>query len=152
MTTVNNDSLTVLPTITLVTQLSSNIVSLSRSQLTGTPSSKALTYEQSIAGSSVLDESLTDFYYRVVVDNKFLTINGMSPDSVQNDIAVYTIEANSNVTSQNLTSVTFTLVAKDVSDSVFSSYKQSGANIVEKVMTVTGMSSGAEVVTTIQIV
>lgn len=150
--TVNNDSLTLLPNLSLATQLTNNILSLSPTSSSSLKSSQTLQIDQAIIGSSVVDPALTDFSYRVTMDDQFLTINGRTPDSVDdNNVAVYTIESSTFVTSQNLTSLNFTVVARNVSSSLFESYQQAGASIVEKVITVEGMSSGATTTITAQV-
>ena len=150
--TVNNDSLTILPTLSIATSLIDNILALSPSGASASPSSKAIQIDQSIVGSAVVDPALTDFSYRVTVDDQFLTINGLVPDSVDdNNVAVYTIESSTSITSQNLTSLAFTVVARDVSSTLFESYQQAGASIVEKVVSVEGMSSGETVNLTVQV-
>ena len=53
-----------------------------------------LKVQQVIQSAGTMDPDLTDFSYRITLDNLFLTISGRVPDSVdENNIAVYTIEA-----------------------------------------------------------
>ena len=100
-----------------------------------------------------MDPDLTDFSYRITLDNLFLTISGRVPDSVdENNIAVYTIEADPTITAQNTSSLTFNIAARSVSDDLFDSYKQKGASIVEKILTCSGVNSGAFFSFRIQIV
>ena len=93
-----------------------------------------------------IDPDLTDFSYRVTIDNLFLTIRGRVPDSVDtNNVAVYTIPANASITSQNLSSVTFTIVAKSISDRIFTTYSSliGTTSTVTRNIGVSGVNSGA---------
>jgi hypothetical protein len=145
MRSLNNDSLTRLPTLQLITDLTSNTLTLSRSGLaSNTPVSKQMQISQNVSGAGAMDPDLTDFSYRLTIDNLFLTINGRTPDSVdQNNIAVYTIEADPTITTQNASRLTFTITARQVSDDVFTNYKSKGTSIVEKIVNISGINSGA---------
>lgn len=142
---VNNDSLTRLPSLDLETSLTNNTVALSRTGTSTTaPTNKTVVLTQKITGAGTMDPDLTDFLYRVTLDNLFLTISGRVPDSVdENDMAVYTIESNPSITSQNTSSLNLVVVARSVSDDLFDSYKRKGTSIVEKICTVSGINSGA---------
>ena len=151
---VNNDALTRLPTLNLDTDLTNNILSLSRTGTsTAAPTNKVVSISQIIQGAGTMDPDLTDFSFRVTVDNLFLTLSGRVPDSVdENDIAVYTIEADPSISSQNTSTVSLAVVARSVSDDLFQSYQQKGGSVVEKICTVSGVNSGAFVSFRIQIV
>ncbi|MAF36694.1 hypothetical protein CL622_06275 [archaeon] len=151
---VNNDSLTRLPIISLETDLTSNILSLSRSGTnTTSPTNKLIRLSQVIQGAGTMDPDLTDFSFRIVMDNLFLTIAGRVPDSVdENNIATYTIEADPTITSQNTSSLSMTIVCRSASDDLFTSYKQVGTDIVEKICSISGINSGAFMSFRIQIV
>jgi len=142
---INNDSLTRLPTIGIVETLTNSILSLSRSAAgnDGFPTSKFMQFKQSLS-SGTLDPDLTDFSYRITVDYLFLGITNRVPDSVdKNNLAVYTIPADPSIDSQNLSSVGMTFYAKSVSSDLFAAYKQKGASIVEKIVSISGINSGA---------
>ena len=140
---INNDSLTRLPTITIVESLSNSILSLSRSSGTNLPTSKFLQFKQALS-SGTLDPDLTDFSYRITVDYLFIGITNRVPDSVdKNNLAVYTIPADPSIDSQNLSTVGMTFYAKSVSSDLFASYRQKGADIVEKIVSISGVNSGA---------
>jgi len=149
--TINNDSLTRLPTLTLIETLTNNILTLSRTGNDGNPTSKQMSVQQSLQ-SGTLDPDLTDFSFRVMVDNLFLGISSRVPDSIDdNNIATYTIAANAAITSQNLSTIGVTFFARSVSNDLFDTYKQKGGSVVEKVVTVSGMNSGATLTFRIQI-
>jgi len=150
---VNNDSLTRLPTLALETSLTNDTVVLSRTGTSTTaPTNKTVVVKQAISGAGTMDPDLTDFSFRVTLDNLFLTLSGKVPDSVdENDMAVYTIEANPSITSQNTSNLNLVVVARSVSDDLFDSYKRKGTSIVDKICTVSGINSGAFVSFRIQI-
>tara|TARA_E500000331_G_scaffold329806_1_gene350784 strand:- start:1975 stop:2682 length:708 start_codon:yes stop_codon:yes gene_type:complete len=151
---LNNNGLTRLPNLSLESTLTNNVLSLSRTGTSNTaPTNKSLKVEQVIQSAGTMDPDLTDFSYRITVDNLFLSISGRVPDSVdENNIAVYTLEADPTITAQNTSSLTFNLAARSVSDDLFDSYKQKGASIVEKILTCSGVNSGAFFSFRIQIV
>ena len=147
----NNDGLSRLPTLSLVTSLNNDILSLSRSVTSQTPSSQTVQVQQKIVSAGVMDPDLSDFSYRVSMDNLFLQLSGRVPDSVDdNNIAVYTVEADPEISSQNTTTLSLGVVARSVSDDLFGVY-QNASNIVEKTLTVSGVNSGAFISFRIQI-
>ena len=140
---INNDALTRLPTISIVENLTNNILSLSRSSGTNLPTSTFMQFKQALS-SGTLDPDLTDFSYRITVDYLFIGITNRVPDSVdKNNLAVYTIPADPSIDSQNLSTVGMTFYAKSVSSDLFASYRQKGADIVEKIVSISGINSGA---------
>ena len=150
---INNDSLTRLPTLALTTSLTNNILSLSRSAAGGssTPTQSFLQVKQYLS-SGVLDTALIDFSYRVTCDYTFIGIANRSPDSVDTqNLAVYTIPANPAVDAQNLSTLSMTLFARNVSNDLISTYQQKGGSVVEKIVTVSGMNSGATMMFRVQI-
>jgi hypothetical protein len=140
---INNDALTRLPTIAIVENLTNNTLSLSRSSGTSDPTSKFMQFKQSMS-SGTLDPDLTDFSYRITVDYLFIGITNRVPDSVdKNNLAVYTIPADPSIDNQNLSTVGITFYAKSVSSDLFASYRQKGSEIVEKIVSISGINSGA---------
>tara|TARA_R110001583_G_scaffold31600_1_gene107898 strand:+ start:72320 stop:73030 length:711 start_codon:yes stop_codon:yes gene_type:complete len=143
---INNDALSLLPTVTVTSGLTLEVVSLTRTTLGGGVTSKSITISQAMIEGVTIDPDLTDFSYRVTIDNLFLTIRGRVPDSVDtNNVAVYTIPANASITSQNLSSVTFTIVAKSISDRIFTTYSSliGTTSTVTRNIGVSGVNSGA---------
>lgn len=151
---INNDALSLLPTVTVTSGLTDSVVSLGRTTLSGLSTRQSVTISQAMTEGVTIDPDLTDFSYRVTIDNLFLTIRGRVPDSVDtNNVAVYTIPANSTITSQNLSSVTFTIVAKSISDRIFTTYSSliGTTSTVTRNIGVSGVNSGAFVNFTTQI-
>ena len=150
---LNNNSLSTLPLLKVTSGLTSDIVSLARSNstTTGLSTSQSVTIEQSIASGRQNDPDAADFSFRVILDSLFFQIVGHVPDSIDSrNVAVYTIPANSSISSQNTTSCTFTIFSKPVGPDVFSSYRLSGQSVVQKNCEVTGLNSGANVHFTVQ--
>ena len=88
---------------------------------------------------------LPDASFKIVIDNLFLTIPGVGgPDSVNADnMATYIIPADPVTNTSNLGSLSFTVQAKSVSNAVHTTYKQKGGSVVQKVVEISGMNSGA---------
>jgi|TARA_R110002020_G_scaffold37124_10_gene112022 hypothetical protein len=148
---INNDSLTRLPTLSLVQTLTDNILSLGRNSSSGFTTNSFVQAKQSLA-SGILDPDLIDFSFRVTCDYLFLGISNRVPDSIDNNnVAVYTIAASPTIDAQNLSTLGMTLYARDVSTDLFTTYQQKGSSIVEKVVTVSGVNSGATLTFRVQI-
>ena len=148
---VNNDSLTRLPTLALIQTLTDNILSLGRSSTSSFVTSQFVQIKQALA-SGILDTDLIDFSYRVTCDYLFLGISNRVPDSIDsNNVAVYTIAANPTIDAQNLSTLGMTLYANSVSNDLFESYRQRGTSIVERIVTISGVNSGASLTFRVQI-
>jgi hypothetical protein len=149
---LNNDSLTRLPTLTFVTSLTNNILPLARNAGGTLSTSSTVSVQQSLV-TGILDSGLTDYSFRITVDDLFLGITGVLPDSVDdNNLATYTLAANDGLSPQNTSTLSLNLYTKGVSDDLFSSYQQSATSaIVEKICTVSGINSGAFINFRIQI-
>jgi len=148
----NNDSLTRLPTLQLVTSLTDDILTLSRTGTSSTePTTETIQVRQVLIGAGTADPDLTDFSYTVTCDYRFLYIVNAVPDSVDdNSISKYTVEADATVSSQNLSSVSLTLAARALSDDAFAEASADGT-YVKRPITVTGVNSGASKTFTIRI-
>jgi hypothetical protein len=143
LVSISNPNLTKLPNLSL-TGVSNSTLSLTRSTTAG-DISKAVTVEQAVSGGGVLAPELTDASFKIVMDNLFLSIPGVGgPDSVNADnVATYVIPSDPVTNTSNLGSLKFTVQAKSVSNSVHTTYKQKGGSVVEKVVEISGMNSGA---------
>jgi len=140
---LNNPSLHILPTLALTLQTTQPVV-LSRGSVGGTSSSPVL-IKQSAPSGVIIDPDNTDYSYRVTLDSLFLGISNFVPETVDNyNIATYTIPATATIDSQNLSSVGFSIFAKNVSSDVFSTYSHTEGEdtIVTRVVTVSGYNSG----------
>ncbi|MAG24631.1 hypothetical protein CMI47_03540 [Candidatus Pacearchaeota archaeon] len=143
LVSISNPNLTKLPSLSL-TGVSDSTLSLTRSTTAG-DISKKVTIEQSVSGGGVLAPELTDASFKVTIDNLFLSIPGLGgPDSINADnIATYIIPADPITNTSNLGALTMTIQAKSVSNSVHTTYKQKGGSVVQKVVEISGMNSGA---------
>jgi len=143
LVSISNPNLTKLPNLSL-TGVSNSTLSLTRSTTAG-DISKAVIVEQAVSGGGVLAPELTDASFKIVMDNLFLSIPGVGgPDSVNADnVATYVIPSDPVTNTSNLGSLKFTVQAKSVSNSVHTTYKQKGGSVVEKVVEISGMNSGA---------
>ena len=141
---LNNNSLSVLPTLTLETTLKDGAITVYRGSIGGAGVS-SVTLKQTAPNGVTIDSDNTDYSFRVTVDNLFLAIQGYVPETVDNyNIATYTIPANAAIDSANLSQVTFSIIAKSVSQDVFDtySYTSAQASTVSRVVTVSGYNSG----------
>ena len=143
LVSISNPNLTKLPNLSL-TGVSNSTLSLARSTTAG-DISKAVTVQQAVSGGGVLAPELTDASFKIVMDNLFLSIPGVGgPDSVNADnVATYVIPSDPVTNTSNLGSLKFTVQAKSVSNAVHMTYKQKGGSVVEKVVEISGMNSGA---------
>ena len=139
---INNDSLTRLPTLTISANagLTNSILSITEG---GT--ARKVTAGQNLVSGGALDPDLTDYTYRLTLPSLFLSVRGRTPDNVDSDnVATYILESDPTIdTATGTSSVTFTISAKSVSSDLFDTYKQKGGSIVEKVVTISGNNSGA---------
>ena len=143
---LNNNTLSILPVLSLITSLQNNKITLSRDSVSGT-TSFGITVEQKAPVGVVIDPDLTDFSYSVVIDNTFLTVVGAIPDSVDSsNNATYTINANSSLSAANLSSVSFTLQAKATSQDIFDTFSHvdggTGKSTVSRICQISGKNSG----------
>jgi hypothetical protein len=149
---INNDALTRLPTLALTTTLTNNILSLARSNSGSNTATNQFLQVKQYLSSGVLDTALIDFSYRVTCDYTFIGMANRTPDSIDaQNLAVYTIPANPAVDAQNLSTLSMTLFARNVSNDLISTYKQKGGSVVEKIVTISGMNSGASMTFRVQI-
>lgn len=141
---LNNNSLTTLPILSLVTTLQNNKVELDRSTSSGKTTS-SVTVQQSLPAGRIADPDVADFSYRVTIDNTFLSIENAVPDTVDSyNNATYTLNANSSLSPANLSSLTFTLVAKSTPQDIFDTFSHTVASkaIVSRVCKISGANSG----------
>jgi hypothetical protein len=140
---LNNDSLSILPVLSLENTLVSNAVTLYRSQVSG-DQSVTITIKQKAPSGVQIDSDASDFSFRVTIDSLFLRIANAWPDNIDNyNMATYTIPMTS-IDSNNLTTVQFSLQARSVSQDVFSShsYLDGGTATVTREIGVSGYNTG----------
>ncbi len=141
---LNNSNIVILPILSLVTSLKNGKVELNRDTSSGV-TSIGLTIEQSLPPGNIADPDICDFSYRVTIDNTFLSIQNAIPDSVDSyNNATYTLNANSSLSPQNLSSLTFTLVAKSTPKDIFDTFSHTVSNkaVVSRVCKISGTNSG----------
>lgn len=144
---LNNNSLTILPILSLVSTLTSNKVTLSKNTSAGAVNSSTVGIEQKAPGGVIIDTGCTDFSYSVIIDNTFLTIAGHIPDTIDSsNNATYTLNANDSLSPANLSSLSITLSAKGISNDVFDTFShidgQTGNAVVSRTCQVSGKNSG----------
>ncbi len=140
---LNNDSLSVLPILSLQNTLVSDAVTLYRSSTNG-DTSVTITVKQEAPSGTTIDPDASDFSFRVTVDNLFLTISNLWPDNIDSyNMATYTIPM-SSIDSNNLTTVQFELKARGVASDVFSehSYLNGSTSTVTRVLGISGYNTG----------
>ena len=141
---LNNSNLTTLPILSLVKTLQDNKVELDRSTSSG-KTSTSISVEQKLPAGVIADPDICDFSYRVTIDNTFLAIENAVPDTVDSyNNATYTLNANSSLSPANLSTLTFTLVAKSTPQDIFDTFSHtvSGKGVVSRVCKVSGANSG----------
>ena len=107
---------------------------------------EVLTLEQELTGQQFVPLGLTDYFFKIELDDKFLQIRNFVPDEIlENQVAVYTIPSNKN-TKQGRSSRQLTIDLKTFSNDMFNTYKVSGTSQINTYITVTGINSGARTI------
>jgi hypothetical protein len=141
---LSNPALTQLPSITLdygSAVVSSNVVAISR--LTQNPSF-TITAKQTIQQGNFVTPELIDNAFEVRVNDLFLGLQNLVPDSVDaNNNASYLIDRSAALSSASEASGQFTVRLKTFSQTLFDTYKSPGLNAVRSYVRITGVNSGA---------
>ena len=144
LVSISNPALTLLPSLTLdygSAIVNSNVVSISR--LTQNPS-LTITVKQSITQGNFVSPELIDNAFEVRVNDLFLGLQNLVPDSVDaSNNATYLVDRSSALSSASEASGQFTLRLKTFSQTLFDTYKSSGLNVVRTYVRITGINSGA---------
>ena len=144
LVSISNPALTTLPSLALdygSAAVSSNVVSISR--LTQNPSF-TITVKQSITQGNFVSPELIDNAFEVRVNDLFLGVQNLVPDSVDaSNNATYLVDRSSALSSASESSAQFTLRLKTFSQTLFDTYKSSGLNVVRSYVRITGINSGA---------
>lgn len=144
LVSISNPALTILPSLALdygSSIVNSNVVSISR--LTQNPSF-TITVKQSITQGSFVSPELIDNAFEVRVNDLFLGIQNLVPDSIDaSNNATYLVDRSSALSSASESSAQFTLRLKTFSQTLFDTYKSSGLNVVRSYVRITGINSGA---------
>ena len=137
---VSNPSLTVLPALSLNIS-STNIVSLSR---TSQNPSTAITVTQNIQQGFVVPPEMIDNAFEVRVNDLFLGLQNLVPDSVDNsNNALYLVDRAAALSNTSGAQATFTIRLKTFSQTLFDTYKSTGLGVVRTYVRITGINSGA---------
>ena len=145
-----NQYITHMPSISITSTVigqkgSATSVTLSRS-VTSSTRNFVLTLEQELTGQQFVPLGLTDYFFKIELDDKFLQIRNFVPDEIlENQVAVYTIPSNKN-TKQGRSSRQLTIDLKTFSNDMFNTYKVSGTSQINTYITVTGINSGARTI------
>jgi hypothetical protein len=140
LVSVSNPSLTVLPALSLNIS-STNIVSLSR---TSQNPSTAITVTQNIQQGYVVPPEMIDNAFEVRVNDLFLGLQNLVPDSVDNsNNALYLVDRASALSNTSGAQATFTIRLKTFSQTLFDTYKSTGLGVVRTYVRITGINSGA---------
>lgn len=143
---ISNPVLTFMPSLTLTyvnatADTTNNVVSLSR--LSQSPTFDVVLNQTSF-DSSVIEPELIDNSFEVRVNDLFLGLQGLVPDSIDgNNNSVYIIDRGAALTNSGGSTGRFTLRLKTFSQTLFDTYKSSGLNVVRSYVRVTGINSGA---------
>lgn len=146
LVSVSNPVLTYMPNVSLTfvnatSSTASNVVSLSR--LSKTPTLE-IALNQVTVDSNLISPELIDNSFEVKVNDLFLGLQGLVPDSIDaNNNASYIIDRSAALTTSGGASGKFTLRLKTFSQTLFDTYKSSGLNVVRTYVRVTGMNSGS---------
>ena len=138
----NNSSLTRLPTLIIDTSLTDDTVQLARNATSSEPSSKVITLSQYKQGGGASDADEVDYSFNVTLAYGFLRLANVVPDSVDNmGTAKYTVEADATISSMNTSSLTLTLISRQISDDAFGASSVDGTYVYRPV-SVTGINTG----------
>lgn len=139
---ISNPNLIRLPSISLSAEnLSSNIISMGA---TSTKSS-TVTISQILKNQNILDVELRDQIFIVSMSNRFLQIDGDSPDEIDGrQMAHYIVSRDPQETSVGGSKSTFTLQVKSIDAATFSVYgTASNKSVIRTLVSVTGLQSGS---------
>ena len=140
---VSNPNLIYLPNLSLAgagLDSTNNILSIGNTTI----KSRTITVEQQTTAAGSIDVELRDQSFIVQVDNRFVQLNGSSPDNIDRDQkAVYIRTKDSTETSVGGSRLTITINAKTISDSQFQIYgARSNKNLINTFVRISGVQSG----------
>ena len=144
LVSVSNPTLALLPALALdygSAVVNSNVVSISR--LTQNPSF-TITVKQTILQGNFVSPELIDNAFEVRVNDLFLGLQNLVPDSVDaNNNATYLVDRSAALSSASEASAQFTVRLKTFSQTLFDTYKSPGLSAVRSYVRITGVNSGA---------
>jgi hypothetical protein len=142
LVSLSNPNLTRLPSFGLTaTGLTGNTLAMN----TSNEALRSLKLEQTLQSVATIDAELVDTTFLVQIPNRFLQIQGQTPDFIDvNDVAQYVLFS-SNTNAQGGAILDFTLQTKTLTPNQFTVFgTQNNKNIIEVVASVQGVRSGAQ--------
>lgn len=135
---ISNANLVSLPTLSLIGVDTNNVLSIGNT----TQKTASITVEQQSDGT--IDVELRDQSFIVQLDNRFLQLNGSSPDNIDRDQkATYIRQKNPEETSIGGSRLTIQLATKAILDSQFQIYgARSNKNLINTYVKISGVQSG----------
>lgn len=142
LVSLSNPLLTRLPRLSLV-NVTNSTVSLST---VDRPSSDIAVEQVLGNGTLAITAELQDSSFLVSIPDRFLSIRGRTPVSVDvNSVATYRVESSPDSTSQGGARLSFTLQTKSLSSQQFTVFGDStNKNQITRVASIVGTTSGAE--------
>lgn len=143
MVSLSNPTLTRLPSFSLSANgLSGNTLSMD----TSINSIRNIVIEQTIQNSTTIDVELIDTAYIVQIPNRFLQIQSETPEFVDvNEVAQYLLISNGSANAQGGSILNFSLQTKALTSTQFSVFgNANNKNIIESIVSVKGIRSGAQ--------
>lgn len=142
---ISNPNLARIPLIVLTStgaDSTGTIISMTR---VGSASNRQVTLEQTITGESLIDPELRDQSYIVKMANQFITLTGLTPDTIDKDgVATYLLLRSAGETSTGGSRVTLPIAVRSLTDTQFTVYGNSqNKSIIMTVVSITGLQSGA---------
>lgn len=139
---ISNPNLVRLPTLDLTgNSLTGDILAL------GATNTKAatVTVSQTIQNENTIDTELRDQGFELLMNNDFLSLRGISPDTVDGTrTAIYLLRRDRSETALGGSRITFTLQVKSISDAQFNVFgTTSNKNLIVTFVKVKGLQSGA---------
>ena len=148
----SNPDMTIIPSLTLDTVLKDGFLSLNRSSVAGATASSISCKQDS--GSAVVDSEVTNYSYTVKLDNTTMFLAGHVPIGIDAyNIATYLLNANTALSPNNTSSLTFTVSARPLSNDIFNelSYTLNGTARVSRNIQIYGNNDGQSLVIEAQI-
>jgi hypothetical protein len=144
LVSISNPAIVILPSLSLdygSAVVNANVVKISR--LTQNPTF-TITVKQAITQGSFVPPELIDNAFEVRVNDLFLGLQNLVPDSVDSsNNASYLVDRSAALSSASEASAQITIGLKTFSQTLFDTYKSSGLNVVRTYVRITGINSGA---------
>lgn len=153
LVSVSNPNLVRLPNVILAAGATNDLVTLGRNL----NKTSTLTLEQQIQDESEINPELRDQIFVVEMNNLFLRVVNTEPDNIDSaQRATYLITRDSVSTALQGSKTTFTISVQSITDAQFDVFGQTSSgsttkNILQTIVRVTGVNSGAVKEFTVQI-